>query len=87
MSILRTWILTVTAAAIVLATAQALMPEGAVKRVGRLTAGLILVLALLQPLTALDRQEIAGLGMELPAGTEEKQEDLMGAIIEQELAA
>lgn len=50
MELLRNWILAVTGAALLLGVADALMPQGTVKQVGKLTGGLIMVLALLQPL-------------------------------------
>ena len=56
MEVLRTWVLAVTAAALVIAVADALMPQGTVKQVGKLTGGLILVLVLLQPVAGLDYQ-------------------------------
>ena len=40
MELIRTWILSVTVSAIVIAVAEALMPPGAVKKVGKLTGGL-----------------------------------------------
>ena len=46
MELIRTWILSVTVSAMVIAVAQALMPAGAVKKVGQLTGGLILVLGM-----------------------------------------
>lgn len=87
MDLLRTWILGVTAAAMVLSAAQALMPEGAVKRVGRMTGGLVLALAMLQPLTGLDR---IGLPEELAALPEVSAGETAGdmtPIIEEELAS
>lgn len=88
MELLRTWILGVTAASMVLAAAQALMPEGPVKRVGRLTAGLILTLALLQPLVSLSGEDLTNLVPDLPTVTGKEEEGgAMQAIIEQELAA
>ena len=54
MELIRTWILTVTVSALVIAGAEALMPQGSVKRVGKLTGGLILVLGILQPLVTMD---------------------------------
>ena len=54
MELLRTWVLGVTAASLVIAVGEALMPQGTVKKVGRLTGGLILVLVLLQPVARLD---------------------------------
>lgn len=47
---LRDWLLGVTAAALAVALAQALTPEGTVKRVGRLVGGLLLLLAATRPL-------------------------------------
>ena len=87
MEVLRTWITGVTVAAMVLAAAQALMPEGAVKRVGRITGGLVLVLALLQPLIMLDHADFSDFAADLPVSTEEGREDAMKPIIEQEVAA
>ena len=93
MTLLRTWIVSVTACAMVIAAAEALMPDGAVKRVGKLTGGLILVLGLLQPLVKLDYADWLD---DLPAQTAGAvtQEDLEGAayapmksIIERELSA
>ena len=93
MTLLRTWIVSVTACAMVIAAAEALMPDGAVKRVGKLTGGLILVLGLLQPLVKLDYDDWLD---DLPAQTAGAvtQEELEGAayapmksIIERELSA
>ena len=88
MNILRTWIIGVTVTAMVLAAAQAVMPEGAVKRVSRLTGGLVLVLALLHPLMALDTADLSGFAGDLPqtVNTEEAK-DAMKPIIEEELGA
>ena len=58
MELIRTWILSVTVSAIVIAVAEALMPPGAVKKVGKLTGGLILVLGILQPLVTMDYEDL-----------------------------
>lgn len=93
MELLRTWILSVTASAMVIAGADALMPEGTVKRVGKLTGGLLLVLALLQPLAGLDYQDLYDLVNTLPAGSITQESltrqamDPMEGIIEAELSA
>ena len=87
MDILRTWIIGVTVAAMVLAAAQALMPEGAVKRIGRLTGSLILVSALLHPLVSLDYTALSALSFDLTERIEREEETTMKPIIEQELAA
>ncbi len=59
MSILRNWLLGVTAAALAVSLAQALTPDGAVKKVGRLVGGLVLLLAVTRPLMALDPAALA----------------------------
>ena len=69
MELLRTWVLGITAAALVIAVAEALMPDGTVKKVGKLTGGLILVLVLLQPLAKLDYQDLYDRVASLPAGS------------------
>lgn len=53
MSALREWLLGMVAAALAVALAQALTPEGTVKKVGRLIGGLVLLLAAVRPLTGL----------------------------------
>ena len=93
MALLRSWILGVTAAAMAVAAAQALMPEGAVKRAGRLTGGLVLALALLQPVLGAGT---AGLpdtlpGASLRTGNGETGEQMLYAsmkeVIEERVAA
>lgn len=54
MGALRSWLLAVTAVSLLCAAADALMPPGAVKRVGRLVCGLVLMGAILSPVTELD---------------------------------
>lgn len=49
---LKTWLLGVTAAALAVSLAQALTPEGTVKKIGRLAGGLVLLLAAVRPLTS-----------------------------------
>ena len=51
MGLVRQWLLGVTAAALVLALAEALAPEGGAKRVCRLAGGLALLLAAAGPVT------------------------------------
>lgn len=50
----RDWLLSVIAASLICALADALMPQGAVRRVGRLVCGLVLLWAVLSPLAGLD---------------------------------
>lgn len=93
MELIRTWILTVTVSALVIAGAEALMPQGSVKRVGKLTGGLILVLGILQPLVTMDYDQLYDLVNTLPAGSirqetlDQAAQEPMKGIIEEELAA
>ena len=57
---LRNWLLGITAAAIVLALADGLMPEGSVKRIGKIAGGLFLMLAILRPMLSVDYEILAG---------------------------
>ena len=50
----RSWLLAVISVSLLCAVAGALMPQGGVKRVGRLVCGLVLLAAVLSPLTELD---------------------------------
>ena len=93
MELLKTWILGVTGAAVVLAAADALMPEGTVKTVGKITGGLILALALLNPLVRADYETLFQKVSHLPDGRicredlEEETYHTMKQVIEQKLAA
>lgn len=54
MTLFRDWLLAVTAAAMLVALAAAMMPEGAGRKIGRFTGGLVLLLVILHPLKDLD---------------------------------
>ena len=95
MGAVRNWLLGVTAAALVLALADALAPEGGAKKVCRLAGGMALLLAAVGPLTelldggfltqAVDgwRDRIQSYELEL----EEKNDLFYLSIIEEETAA
>ena len=57
MGAVRSWLLSVIAVSLLCAVADALMPSGAVKRVGRLVCGLVMLGAILSPLAGLDLEE------------------------------
>ena len=59
MTFLKEWLMGVVAAALAVALAQALTPEGTVKKVGRLVGGLVLLLAVVGPLGRLDPEDLA----------------------------
>lgn len=50
----RSWLLALVSVSLLCAVADALMPKGAVRRVGRLVCGLTLVASILTPLARLD---------------------------------
>ncbi len=54
MNFFRNWLLGVTAAAMLVALAVAMIPPGSVRKVGQMTGGLLLLIAILQPVTGLD---------------------------------
>ena len=56
MGAVRGWLLGVVAVSLLCAAADALMPPGPVKRVGRLVCGLVLLGAILSPLAELDAE-------------------------------
>lgn len=91
---LRGWLLALVAASLICALADALMPKGAVKRVGRLVCGLVLASAILSPLAGLDvesgqswlERHLASVEFQR-AELEEEVNSQMKVIIEQEYAA
>lgn len=94
MDVIRQWITGITCASIILAAAESLMPEGGVKKAGRLAGGLLLMLAVVQPLAGVDYEalsEALGRSRAWDAGYSEALElenlELMKLIIEEQTAA
>lgn len=90
----RGWLLAVISASLICALADALMPPGAVRRVGRLVCGLVLLGAILPPLTSLDLSGGRRWLEDYLASLEDREAELtqtvnsqMKIIIEQEYAA
>lgn len=54
LAFLKQWLMGVTAAALLVAVAESMMPKGPVRRLGRLTGGLVMLLAVLSPILKLD---------------------------------
>ena len=54
MSVFRTWLFGIVAAAMVLSILYALLPKGALLTVAKCTGGLIMLLVVIRPLLALD---------------------------------
>lgn len=55
---IKSWLLGVTCAAMLLALAESLTPEGGVRRVCRLAGGLVLLLAAISPMVKLDTSDM-----------------------------
>ena len=88
------WLTAVIAVSLLCAAADALMPQGAVKRAGRLVCALVLMGAVLSPLAELDGAEAQRWLKEYLAGVEYREAELqetinsqMKVIIEEECAA
>lgn len=51
---IRTWLTSVATAAVIVAAADSLMPDGTVKKIGKLAGGLLMMVAILQPIKQFD---------------------------------
>ena len=91
MTMLKEWLLGVTAAALAVALAQALTPEGTVKKIGRLVGGLVLLLAAVRPLMGWKGATLGGLSLrvepELAEEATQSGEDVMKTLIAQKAGA
>ena len=94
MELLRAWLTGITAAAILCALANSLMPEGAVRRVGKLACGLVMLSAVLRPLVEVEALSPGDLLEDYQAqaavqtqALEEGRNTALKSIIEQEFAA
>lgn len=91
---IRGWLTAVVCAALILALAEGLMPAGPVKKVGRLTGGLVMFLAMVSPLAQVD---LSGLSQWITvyrtqaaveaAALTETNEQLLESIIAEETAS
>lgn len=90
MGLIRGWLLEITAAAILAALAESMMPEGGVKQVGKLVCGLMLAAAVLRPFGSVEVTDLAPL-LEYDAWQsqvlQEEAEGRMKTIIEEDLSA
>lgn len=59
--LIRSWLVGITCAALIVALAESLAPNGAVRKVGKLTGGLVLLLAVLQPVAKLNLRDLSGI--------------------------
>ena len=91
LELIRHWLVGITCAAMLVALAESLIPAGSIRRIARLTGGLVLLAAILNPLdtTALARA-LTEYKLELSAYSadlEEENEILMKDIIEEQSGA
>lgn len=94
MELLKNWLMGITCAALVVALAESLTPEGTVRKIGRLTGGLVLLLAIVQPVLQVDGDALARAFTEYRAAVgseelslEDTNSDLMKVLIEEQTCA
>lgn len=90
MTAVRSYLLSIAAAALLLALVQALLPQGAAKRTAAMAGGLLVLLAVLSPLARLDYENLAKSISQLQLETETARtgievgsRELMAGIIKQ----
>ena len=94
MSVFRTWLFGIVAAAMVLSILYALIPKGALLTIAKCTGGLVMLLVVLRPLLALDTNSLRWqyeawedtIQQQTEAYTDANRQE-MAAIIQQETAA
>ena len=94
MSVFRTWLFGIVAAAMVLSILYALIPKGALLTIAKCTGGLVMLLVVLRPLLALDMDSLrwqyeaweGTIQQQTEAYTDANRQE-MAAIIQQETAA
>lgn len=94
MELIRNWLIGITVSAMVVALADSLMPDGAIKKLGKLTGGLMIMLSILQPLISLDYGVMSEILVDYriqseaySAGVETKNVQLIKNIIEEKTSA
>lgn len=92
--LLRSWLLSITVTALIAAVADRLTPDGAVKKVGKMAGGLLMLFSFLQPITSLDNDMLSSIlsqyrfqTKEYIASVETGNIQLMKYIIEEETSA
>ena len=90
MELLRQWLTGVTCAAMIAALADSLTPAGTVKKIGRMAGGLLLLIAVVQPVLEVDFSALASASVPLEleeSHLEKTNLELMKTIIGQETGA
>lgn len=92
--LIKSWLIGITCTAMIAALADGLMPNGAVGKIGRLTGGLVLLLAIVQPVIRLDESALARAFLDCQTAwkgedlqLEETDLELMKGIIEEQAGA
>lgn len=92
--LIRTWLIGITCAAMIIAVADSLTPNGTVRRIGRLVGGLVLLITVVKPLISFDYSvmAMAAAGNQITAATvggelEETNLELMKTIIGEKTGA
>lgn len=92
--LIRSWLVGVTAAAMIAAAADTLAPEGAAKKACRLASGLLILLAVVKPVLTLDTADLSAAltryraaSQEYSAALETENLRLMKSIIEEQTGA
>ncbi len=89
-AVVRSWLLGITAAAILAALAESMMPEGGVKQVGKLVCGLALITAVLRPLGSVEVTDLVPMweyDVQQSQVLQEEADRCMNTIIEEEMSA
>ena len=94
MELMRNWLIGIVCAAMVLALAEALVPEGGIRKICRLAGGLVLLLAAVNPVLQMDEGALSRALTEYRVATQdysgalvEKNNSLYKTIIEENTAA
>ena len=94
MNAIRSYLLSLTAAALLTSLVMALVPKGGVKRIAGVMCGLYMVLTALSPLTKLDAQDLSRAAAKAALESEEvrtgvavQNQELQAAIISQTMGA
>lgn len=65
MELLRQWLVGITCAAMIVALADSLTPSGTVRKIGRMAGGLLLLVAVVQPVLHVDFSVLAASAVQI----------------------
>ena len=57
----RSWLIGITAAALIVALTEHLIPAGTIKKIAKFAGGLLIMIAIIQPIFGMDEQLLAGI--------------------------